>query len=240
MDATNENAGNGEKRPTQISRNSLHTEVVAQVRDMIIRGDIPPGEWVRERELCEQLGISRTPLREALKVLAAENMVELLPSRGARVVQPTVEDIEELFEILGVLEALSGELACVRVTDDEIAEIRELHEAMVRHYENGERLEYYKLNEKIHETIMRGSRNNNLRTVYTMISGRVRHTRYMSSLTGMRWQQAVGEHCAMMRALENRDGQHMFHILREHLRNKADAAKAAIIQEGSNHSQQGS
>lgn len=201
---------------------------------MIIRGDLPPGQWVRERELCEQLGISRTPLREALKVLAAENMVELLPNRGARVVQPTVEDIEELFEILGVLEALSGELACVRVTDDEIAEIRQLHETMLRHYENGERLEYYKLNEKIHETIMHGSRNHNLITVYRMISGRVRHTRYVSSLTGTRWQQAVGEHCAMMRALENRDSSHMFQILREHLRNKADAAKAAIIQEGAN------
>ncbi|MEX1082327.1 MAG: GntR family transcriptional regulator [Halofilum sp. (in: g-proteobacteria)] len=232
MDETDLNNNlDGATSSSKISRNSLHTEVVTQVRDMIVRGDIAPGERLREREICEQLGISRTPLREALKVLAAENMVELLPNRGAQVTQPTVEEIEELFEILAVLEALAGELACVRMTEAEISHTRELHDSMLGRYEEGDRLEYFKFNQQIHEHIMRGSRNSNLQAIYATISGRVRHTRYVSSLTGARWQQAMGEHCAMIRALENRDSPHMFHVLREHLRNKAEAAKVAMIRE---------
>ncbi len=216
-------------RRKPIARRTLHDEIVSSLRDMITADEFPPGSKLPEKSLCDYFGVSRTPLREAFKVLAAEGIVELLPSRGVRVTQQTLEDIEEIFEVLGVLEALSGDLSCLRMSDDEIARVRELHERMVDHFNKGERLPYFHLNQQIHECIMAGAGNRHLAEVYTRLSGKVRRTRYLSSLSERRWKQAVGEHAAMINALENRDGERLFRILREHLKNKADAARATLL-----------
>ncbi|MBD3896355.1 GntR family transcriptional regulator [Halomonas sp. ML-15] len=226
------------RRP--IARKTLHDSIVESLRDMIISGQFPPGAKLPEKELCEYFGVSRTPLRESFKVLAAENIVELLPSRGVRVTQTTVEDIDEIFEVLGVLEALSGELACLRMSDAEIADIRELHERMVEHYERGERMPYFKINQEIHERIMAGAGNRNLADVYSRLTGRIRRSRYLSSLSDRRWKQAVGEHAAMLNALESRDGERLFRILREHLKNKADAARTTLLEAESHSPSKGS
>src|SRR5689334_25334421 len=112
----------------------LHEEVVARVRTMLLEGEITPGARIPERELCEQLKISRTPLREALKVLAAEGLVLLLPNRGSRAAKLTQKDVSELFEVCEALEAAAGELACPRITDQQIAEIAALQADMIEHY----------------------------------------------------------------------------------------------------------
>src|SRR6516225_3036125 len=106
---------------------SLHDEILNRLRDHIVEGNIPDGGRIPERQLCELLGISRTPLREALKVLAAEGLIELLPNRGARVKQLSERDLAELFDVMAGLESLAGRLACEAITDDEIAEIERLH-----------------------------------------------------------------------------------------------------------------
>src|ERR1700743_3930630 len=105
----------------------LHEEVVAGVRTMLLEGEITPGAPSPERELCEQLKISRTPLREALKVLAAEGLVQLLPNRGARAARLTDQDMRDLFEVCQGLEALAGELACERISDAEIGGVAHSH-----------------------------------------------------------------------------------------------------------------
>ena len=112
----------------------LHEEVVGRIRDILLDGEIPPGARIPERELCERLDISRTPLREALKVLAAEGLVQLLPHRGSRAAKLTDKDMRDLFEVCQGLEALAGELACERITDAEIEAIAAAHTAMVQHY----------------------------------------------------------------------------------------------------------
>src|ERR1700757_4640337 len=112
----------------------LHEEVVAGVRTMLLEGEITPGARIPERELCEQLKISRTPLREALKVLAAEGLVQLLPNRGSRAARLTDKDVRDLFEVCQGLEALAGELACERISDAEITEIADPHAAMAQHH----------------------------------------------------------------------------------------------------------
>ncbi|HWX05625.1 MAG TPA: GntR family transcriptional regulator, partial [Bradyrhizobium sp.] len=101
----------------------LHEEVVSRIRAILLDGEITPGARIPERELCERLQISRTPLREALKVLAAEGLVQLLPNRGSRAAKLTDKDVRDLFEVCQGLEALAGELACERITDAEIDEI---------------------------------------------------------------------------------------------------------------------
>ena len=125
----------------------MHEEVVARLRHKLVEGEIPPGARVPERELCEALGISRTPLREALKVLAAEGLVVLLPNRGARAARLTRENVQDLFEVCEGLEALAGELACQRISDQQVAEIAALHAAMLTHFRAGELISYYGWND---------------------------------------------------------------------------------------------
>src|SRR5260370_1114966 len=131
---------------------SLHVDVVNQLRDFIVEGHLSPGSRVPERELCERFKISRTPLREALKVLAAEGLIDLLPNRGARVRQFSEADIRNLFEMISGLDFVAGRFPCERITDDEIAAIEKLHLEMYTHYLPPETPHSFRLNPTIHKT----------------------------------------------------------------------------------------
>lgn len=211
-----------------IERQSLHDTVTERIRDMIVEGAYPPGSRLPERVLCETLGISRTPLREALKVLASEGLLELAPNRGARVAGLTAGDVDELFPVMGALEALAGELACARITDTEIAEIRALHYQMILHHTRGERPPYFELNQQIHEKILDAAHNPTLTAAYGNLSGRIRRARYTANIDTARWDQAVAEHEEMLEALGARDGARLAAILKRHLHNKCETVKAAL------------
>src|SRR5712671_2477015 len=145
---------------------SLHGEVLARLRDYLVEGNLADGARVPERQLCEMLGISRTPLREALKVLASEGLVDLLPNRGARVRQFSEKDIRELFDVMGGLESLAGRLACENITDHEIADIERLHYEMYGFYLHRDMPSYFRVNQLIHQKIVRASRNAALLSTY--------------------------------------------------------------------------
>ncbi len=190
------------------------------IRELIVTSQMPPGSKVPERELCDRYGVSRTPLREALKVLATEGLVALEANRGARVTQITREDLDEVFPVMGALEALAGELACRHITDDEIAAVRRLHDEMVGHFHAGRLKEYFAANELIHQSILAAARNKTLSTQYRTLSTRVRRARYVANMTTARWEQATAEHEAIITALEARDGGALSAILKQHLENK--------------------
>ncbi len=211
-----------------IVRRTLHDELVDRLREMIVEGDLTPGIKVPEKDLCEQFGVSRTPLREALKVLATEGLVELLPNRGARVATLTIAALEEAFPVMGALEALAGELACANIIDAEIATVRSLHEDMVRHYKAGALAPYFAANQAIHEAILEAARNPTLVTLHRGLAGRVRRARYMANMSAARWQKAVEEHVDILNALEARDGERLGTLLRAHLANKFATVRDAL------------
>ena len=215
-----------------IARASLHDQLVARLRDMIVEGELTPGERVPERVLCTRFGVSRTPLREALKVLASEGLLDLLPNRGATVSRLTVDDLDEMFPVMGALEALAGELACDRVTDEEIAEIRALHYQMVLHHARRELAPYFRLNQAIHERILNAAHNETLARMYRGLAGRVRRARYLANMSASRWAHAVEEHEAILDALARRDGQRLSHILKQHLKNKCETVKESLLTDG--------
>ncbi len=216
-----------------IARASLHEELVMRLRNLIVEGDLVPGARVPERALCERFGVSRTPLRESLKVLASEGLLDLLPNRGAAVARLTARDLDELFPVMGALEALAGRLACARITDQEVAEIRVLHGRMVLHYTRGELPDYFRLNQAIHERITDAAANATLSRMYRGLAGRVRRARYIANMSQARWDQAVKEHEAILGALERRDGPALGRILERHLRNKCETVKESFLaQEG--------
>lgn len=211
-----------------IPRHTLHEVVTDRVRDMIVDGTFPPGSRLPERILCEKLGISRTPLREAMKVLATEGLLEIAPNRGARIVGLTAADVDEMFPVMGALEALAGELAATRITDAEIAEIRALHYQMALHHTRGEHAPYVAINRDIHERILSAAGNPTLSTAYRNLSGRIGGSRYTGNLSRTRWDQAMAEHEEMLAALEARDGPRLAEILKRHLHNKCETVKEAL------------
>lgn len=205
-----------------ISRASLHQELAEQIRELILAGDLQPGAKVPEKALCEAYGVSRTPLREALKVLASDGLITLEPNRGAWITKLTPEDLREVFPIMGALEALSGELACARITDAEIAAVEALHAEMLQHFDAGNRPQYFRVNRAIHEAIMKAARNDTLTSQYRALALRVRQARYVASMTPQRWAQAIQDHEAIMDGLRARDGARLAAVLRAHLANKAE------------------
>jgi DNA-binding GntR family transcriptional regulator len=205
----------------------LHKDVVARLRDKLIEGVMPPGSRVPEKDLCAEFGISRTPLREALKVLAAEGYVVLLPNRGARVAKMTCNDLEELFAVCGGMEALAGELACKHATDAEISEIKALHDQMAQYYAARDLAGYYPLNRAIHEAIVRATHNSVLITMYENVSARIRRARFVAPMPPDHWQLAMAEHEAILNALQRRDAAVLSSILKTHLRNKLEQVEKA-------------
>lgn len=208
-----------------LSRPSLHEELVERLRSAIVEGQLKPGAKVPERELCEGLGVSRTPLREALKVLAREGLVVLSPNRGARVAAVTLEEFADTFPVIGALERLAGEIACLRATDTEIARIVRMHDALFAHYEAGDRPAYQEVNRAIHEAIVAAARNRVLAQQYEILAAGAKRARTLANMSDERWAQAVDEHRGIVAALGARDGLRLGRLMEEHIANKLAALR---------------
>ena len=215
-----------------ISRLSLHEETVTRLRALITEGELLPGARIPERHLCDRFGISRTPLREALKVLASEGLVELLPHRGARVTRPSEAELRDGFELVAALEGLAGELACARIGAAELAHIEALHAQMTEHYRRRELTQYFACNQAIHEAINRAAGNAQLTEMYALVSNRVRRSRYLANHSPERWAEAMREHEGILDALRRRDGATCAALLRDHLQHKLYALTAEPAEAG--------
>ncbi|HBH38839.1 MAG TPA: GntR family transcriptional regulator [Curvibacter sp.] len=200
----------------------LHGQVAQRLRQMLVEGLIAPGAKLNERELCEQLKISRTPLREAIKTLAAEGLVELLPNRGAFAVALSETDILNTFEVMAGLEGLSGELAAQRVTPEELAEIEAMHYEMKAAYARRDLSAYYRLNAAIHRAFNAAARNPVLTATYNQVNARLQALRFRSNQDGEKWARAMQEHDRMIEALQKRDGAALRAELVAHLGHKRD------------------
>lgn len=201
----------------------LTHQAAARLRTWLVEGRIAPGAKLNERVLAEALKVSRTPLREAIKLLATEGLVDLLPNRGAVAVRLTEDDIRHSFEVLAELEAMSGRLAAERITEAALAELKAQHYEMLAAYTRRDLSAYYRLNAAIHDAINRAAQNPVLTGAYRRINARVQSVRFRTNQNGAKWDRAVTEHEQMVRALEARDGTALARVLVQHLLNKRDA-----------------
>ena len=209
-----------------IARRHLHLELVDQLREMIVQGALGAGTKIPERELCEQFGVSRTPLREALKVLAVDGLISLEPNRGAWVRHVTPDELEDIFPVIGALEALAGELACTRISDTQIDKVQALHLDMIGYYEDRNLAEYFRVNQQIHDTILAAADNDILSAQHSSLAVRIRRARYLANMTEARWAKAVDEHEKILAALANRQGARLASLLKRHIANKFDTVRA--------------
>jgi DNA-binding GntR family transcriptional regulator len=174
-----------------LSRPTLHGQLVDRVRTLIVEGQLAPGTRIHEGELGKALGVSRTPLREALKVLASEGLVELVQGRGAVVRKLTGKDVAEMLDVLRALETLAARLACRNATDAQIAALRRTHDEMIAFYEAGNRLDYYWRNQAIHAGLADLSGNALLATMHATIQARMKRIRFIGNEDPGGWTAAV-------------------------------------------------
>jgi len=214
--------------PSVGRKGRLHGEAVTALRERIVSGQLLPGAFLREKEICEELGISRTPLREAIRTLAREGLVRLEPNRGAVVTPLDLDEIEALYHAVGHVEAGAAKLACQQASAEEIAAITILHHQMMIAYVQRDLPSYISLNQDIHRNIVLASRNFVLLEIWDLLAPRVRRARSAANLYPSRWDAAVREHEEMQAALVARDGNRLSTLMEPHYLNGLAVMRAAM------------
>ena len=213
----------------RIRRQSLHDVVVDRLRDLIVEGVLRPGQRLNERLLCEQLGVSRTPLRESFKVLASEGLIEILPNRGATVAPLTIEELRRSSTSCAAWRRWSGPSPPAGSTPPASERLEALHRAMLEHHRQGDLPAYFRVNQEIHLRLVEATGNRTLLDTYTALNLRIRRYPLMANLANDRWAQAVAEHEEIMQALRRRDGTALGKLLQAHLRTKTEHVMHSLL-----------
>lgn len=215
-----------------VDATSINDAAYAALRQQIISGELPPGAPLSERALCEQLQVSRTPLREAIKILAREGLIEISATRRAKVASVTLDEAANMLKLLAALEGLSGEQACQKILGKDITELEALQASMRASYEQQDLATYFELNQAIHLKILEIADNQVLSEMFSNLNARLRHVRKRLTPTPGRWAQAVEEHEQMLVYLKKGDGKRLRILMEDHLRNKIDVFLATMLQHG--------
>jgi DNA-binding GntR family transcriptional regulator len=206
----------------QPNSQNLPEVIFQKLRSLLVEGKIAPGSKLNERELAESLHVSRTPIREAIRRLAAEGLVELITNRGAIALQLSLEDVVHTFDVIAQLEGFSGELAANNISDATLSELEALQYEMMASYARRDLSSYYKLNLRIHHLINQAANNPILSRLFSQVNARIEALRFRSNQDGVKWEKAVEEHQEMLEALKARDGVRMRKIMISHVQNKRD------------------
>ena len=215
---------------TEQSTHGNRTQLAAtRLRQMIVAGDLAPGQRISEREIGEQLdGLSRTPLREAFKMLAAEGLVTISPNRGATVTALSMAEVEDTIQLLIGLEGIAAPAACEYISQTQLAQIDELHQRMCAAYRSEQLMEYFELNQAIHQRIVDGAGNRVLSRIYAAECARIRRYRYAGNRRHERWERALAEHQQILGALKERNGPLLRELLCAHHHNGWLVSRALV------------
>ncbi len=211
--------------------NSLHDEVAATLREQIFDGTLAPGSFIDEVALCARLEISRTPLREALKVLTAEGLMRHEPRRGCFVNEVTERDLDEIFPVIALLEGRCAFEAARNASDAELAELDVLHDKLVRHAKAKRINDYYATNYLIHEAIIRLADNRWLAQVIGDLRKILKLARLQQLHAPGRLVQSLSEHLAVFAALKARDSEGADAAMRTHLTRQREALREVARQQ---------
>jgi len=206
----------------QPNSTNLHEATFQKLRSLLVEGKIPPGSKLNERALAESLNVSRTPIREAIRRLAADGLVELIANRGAIALQLSLDDVVNTFDVIADLEGFSGELAAQNISDAALSELEALQYEMMASYARRDLSSYYQLNLRIHHLINQAANNPVLSRLFTQVNARIEALRFRSNQDGVKWEKAVEEHQEMLDALKARDSKRMRKIMIQHVMNKRD------------------
>lgn len=200
-----------------VARTSLSVRAADLLRDLILLEKLPPGQVLSERELSERLSISRTPLREAIRMIASEGLIEMQSHHRPKVADPSIEHIQNLFDVQAALEALAGRLFVARATDAQLAEVAAIQERLYTLADGPDPLAFFKLDMEFHSAIIRGAGNSALAATHQQYNAALFRARFMSSRQA-RWRDVtMAQHDEIVGALITRDGPRAEAALIDHL-----------------------
>jgi DNA-binding GntR family transcriptional regulator len=201
---------------------ALYEEVAELLRQRIFRRELEPGSWIDEVKIAQEYGISRTPLREALKVLAAEGLVTMKMRRGAYVTEVSEQDLAEVYHLLSLLESDAAAVAATRASDAQLRELQQLHKELEGAVKNREK--FFAVNERFHMRLLEIAGNRWRNQMVADLRKVMKLHRHNSLLKSGRIEESLAEHRLVMKALEKRDAGAAMQRMQEHFRNGLEAA----------------
>ena len=207
---------------TSLSPRALYEEVAELLRQRIFNRELAPGSWIDELRLAEEYGISRTPLREALKVLATEGLVTMKVRRGAYVTEVSDSDLADVYHLLALLESDAAEVVATKATDAQIRELQGLHNELEKSVKNRER--FFEINETFHMRLLEIANNRWRDQLVADLRKVMKLNRHNSLLKSGRIEESLLEHRAIMAALVARNAGETAQRMREHFKSGLDAA----------------
>jgi DNA-binding GntR family transcriptional regulator len=207
----------------KLKKKTYHVQIADMLRDQIMTGKLKEGEKIKESELCSSLGISKTPLREALRVLSVEGLIELVPNRGAFVTKPTLEEIMEMFDVMSLLEGFCARAACQKMSAAEFQQLARLHEKLETHFEHRDQEEYIRINNQYHSFIQKLAGNRTLNQIVNGLRKKILLYRFQSLNLLERFESSIQEHRELLEAFKNRDHQKADSLMQVHLKNQSKA-----------------
>ena len=207
----------------RIEIKTLHQEVAERIRKMIRKGDLLRGQKIDEKLLCETMGVSRTPVRESLRILHSEGLVDLIPHKGAYVSQPPIEEIRDMFEVMSVLEGMCARLATQKMTEKDFKKIQTLHLKLESHFKDRDHEAYLDTNSLLHEFVQEVSGNKALNEVINGLRQKILLYRHRQLYHKDRFERSMQEHRDILEAFRNRDAELAESSMKKHLTNQCDA-----------------
>jgi len=201
----------------------LHEQVADQIREMVRKGHLDQGQKISELEFCQELGISRTPLREALRVLASEGLVELTPRKGARVSRPSLDEIRDMFEVMAVLEGLCARTAATQSTAADLQTVEALHETLEEAHRARDEERYIQANQEFHQFVQSLAANRTLSDIVSGLRQKIFLYRYRQLYQPGRLDDSIREHRALLEAFRRRDGTAAEALMKQHLQAQCQA-----------------
>jgi len=206
----------------------LREVIFNTIREAIILGELKPGERLMEVQLAEKMGVSRTPVREAIRKLELEGLVEMLPRKGAHVADLSVKDIMDVLEIRATLDGLASSLSASRITEEEIKELRHLLQQFENYIEKGSTQGVIKKDVEFHDIIYRSSRNEKLIQISNNLREQVQRFRVIYIKDYGSSRELVKEHADILNAIANRDCEAAMKFAQRHIKNQEETIIRAI------------
>jgi len=206
-----------------IKKKTLHEEIANNLRELIMSGELQEGDKIKEDELCSSMGISKTPLREALRVLSVEGLIRLVPNRGSFVSTPTFEEIREMFDVMSVLEGVCARAAAEKMGAKDLATLEKLHERLEENYRRKAQREYIRINNQYHAFVQELAGNRTLNQIVNGLRQKILLYRYQSLNLPERFAQSIQEHRDLLEAFRKKDPKKAETLMRRHLKKQCDA-----------------
>ncbi|MDH3885676.1 MAG: GntR family transcriptional regulator [Desulfobacterales bacterium] len=206
-----------------IEKKPLHEEIANNLRELIMSGELQEGDKIKEDELCSSMGISKTPLREALRVLSVEGLIKLVPNRGSFVSTPTFEEIREMFDVMSVLEGICARAAAEKMSAKDLAALEKLHGKLEKNFKRRAQREYIRINNQFHSFVQELAGNRTLNQIVNGLRQKILLYRYQSLNLPERFEQSIQEHRDLIEAFRKKDSKKTETLMRRHLKTLCDA-----------------